>query len=113
MKAASAPPKRLRRIIIAAVALIAFLMLLFVPMPLGQMKDGGTKVYRSLTYRVVKWNRLYTDYRQNDDGSHTADLEGIYRKTSVYWFSDAARSDAELWQEEKASPDFRDHLVPD
>ncbi len=98
-----------RLLILAAVVILA----LFVPLPMGQMKDGGTKVYRAVTYRVVKWNRLYSETATAEDGTESVTFEGQYRKTVVYWFSDAARSDAELWQAEQESPDFRDYLVED
>ncbi len=94
-----------------AVGVILFALILFVPIPIGQMKDGGTKVYRAVTYKIVVWNALYDETVDNGDGTYTVAFQGVFHKTSVYWFSDASKTDEELWAEEKAMPDFRNHLV--
>ena len=41
-------------ICIAGVVLLA---ILFVPIPSGTYKDGGTRAYSALTYKIVKWQR--------------------------------------------------------
>ena len=43
-------------IIVAAVVLV----LLLIPIPL-QLKDGGTKTYNAVLYRVVAWHALVED----------------------------------------------------
>ena len=43
---------------IAAVILLA---VLFVPIPTGHYKDGGTKEYTALTYKIVNWKRITGD----------------------------------------------------
>lgn len=66
------------------VVVVVLLTVLFVPVPSGVYKDGGTRVYSALTYKVVKWNRL----------------DGLVRvrKTNVYWFPDNFKSIDELWE---------------
>ena len=70
--------------IVVAVVLLA---ILFVPIPNGQMKDGGTKVYSALTYKIVDWNRLYND--------------GTYSATKVYFGADAWKSVDDLFAKEE------------
>ena len=45
--------KKIFWIVLAAVLLLA---VLFVPIPGGTARDGGTRTYNALTYRVVDWN---------------------------------------------------------
>ncbi len=97
-----------RRILIGA---LFALLILFVPIPTGQAKDGGTRTYRALTYRIVRWNCFFNDPIETEDG--TSEVVYKYQKTTVYWFSNASRSITELWQAEKETPDFCDYLVPD
>ena len=63
---------------------ILALLLLFIPIPTGVYKDGGTRAYTALTYKVVKWNRLI-------------DKNTRYSDTSVYWLPDNFKSIDELW----------------
>ena len=65
------------------VAAALFLAVLFVPFPKGPYKDGGTREYASLTYKIVDWNRLTAD--------------GPYQATRVYWFPDNFQSIDRLW----------------
>ena len=51
------------------VILLAIFLLLLIPVPTGVYKDGGTREYTALTYKIVSWNRL-------TDG-------GIYKKVSL------------------------------
>ncbi len=71
-------------IIIALVVLISV-----VPIPTGVYKDGGTRTYTALTYKVVKWHKLsgYGD---------------IYEKTSVYWLPNNFKTLDELWEIEQS-----------
>lgn len=70
--------------------ILVMAVILFVPVPTGLYKDGGTRVYSALTYRIVDWNRI--------TGS------GLYDQTRVYFFPDNFRSVDTLWnrEEEKA-----------
>lgn len=60
------------------VAVIVLLAVLFVPVPRGPYKDGGTREYVALTYRIVAWKRLVPG--------------GVYEKTCVYFGADRNRS---------------------
>jgi len=70
-------------IILGVVLLLA---VLFVPIPKGVYRDGGTKEYAALTYKIVDWNRLSVD--------------SVYEATKVYWCPDNFKSIDDLWEEE-------------
>ena len=40
------------------ILVVVILAILFVPIPSGVYKDGGTREYTALTYKIVDWNRL-------------------------------------------------------
>ena len=75
--------KKKTKLIISAI-LVCVLLVLFVPIPTGTYKDGGTRMYTSLTYKIVKWRVL-------------VDAENTYEKDSVYWYPDNFKSYEELW----------------
>ncbi len=75
-----------KKLWIIGIAVIILLAVLFVPISQGPYKDGGTREYSALTYKVVDWNRLMG----ND----------IYTATKTYWFPDNFKSIDELWEEE-------------
>ncbi len=76
-----------KKIIIAFV--VVLLLILFVPIPTGVLKDGGTRVYSALTYKIVDWNHIY-GYGE------------IYSKTKIYPFPTNFLSiDSLLAKEEK------------
>lgn len=77
--------KKKIRICIAGVVLLA---ILFVPIPSGTYKDGGTRAYSALTYKIVKWQR--------DTGSD------VYKATKVYWLPNNFKSIDSLWAGEEA-----------
>lgn len=64
------------------------MLALFLPVPTGTYKDGGTKEYTSLTYKIVVWNRL-------------VDEDTTYHKTSIFWIPDNRKSIDELWKIEQ------------
>ena len=66
--------------------IIGVLAILFTPIPTVAYKDGGTKVYSALTYKIVDWNRITG--------------ESIYSKTRVYFFPNNFRTIDDLWVEE-------------
>jgi len=88
-----------KKLIIAAFAVIAILCVLFVPIPTGRLKDGGTATYSALTYKVVKWRKITDD--------------GIYKNTRVYFYPKSQKSITELWAEEEinAKKIFRAEIV--
>lgn len=60
---------------------------LFVPIPTGVYKDGGTREFTALTYKIVDWNRITDD--------------GIYSKTKIYFLPYNFKSIDGLWYYEK------------
>ena len=83
--------KKKIRICIAGVVLLA---ILFVPIPSGTYKDGGTRAYSALTYKIVKWQR--------DTGSD------VYKATKVYWLPNNFKSIDSLWAGER-TPSLHGH----
>ena len=81
--------KKVLWIVLAAVLLLA---VLFVPIPGGTARDGGTKTYNALTYKVVAWNR--------EVGGE------VYQKTRVYWFPKNFEQVDALWEEEQVPTSF-------
>lgn len=66
---------------------VIFIAVLFIPIPSGVYKDGGTREYRALTYKIVVWNRLTGD--------------SVYDKTKVYFFPDNFKGIDSLWYYEE------------
>ena len=83
-------------ILIVTIVLFAILL---VPIPSGICKDGGTRAYTALTYKIVDWNRLTGD--------------GIYDKTKVYLFPNNFKSIDQLWylEEEKVEHSFNATII--
>ncbi len=65
------------------IALIVLAVILVFPVYTGTFKDGGTKTFSALTYKIVSWNRL-TD-------------SGTYSQNRVYLFPHNFRSIGSLW----------------
>lgn len=72
-----------KKLIIPLIA-VFILAVLLVPVPVGVYKDGGTKVYASLTYKIVNWNRITANE--------------IYSKKCVYFFPYNFKSIDSLWE---------------
>ncbi len=68
------------------VALIILAVILVFPVYTGTLKDGGTKTFSALTYKIVCWNRL-TD-------------NGTYSAKRVYVFPYNFKSTGSLWYQE-------------
>ena len=66
---------------------IVLIAVLFIPIPSGVYKDGGTREYTALTYKIVDWNRLTGD--------------GTYNETRVYFFPYNFKSIDNLWYKEE------------
>lgn len=75
-----------KNIWIAIAVAVVTLAVLFVPTPGPIYKDGGTREYRALTYKLVRWNRL------------TA--EDVHTENKIYWFPDNFKSIDTLWAKE-------------
>ena len=74
---------------IAGAALAA---VLFVPLPSGTYKDGGTREYTALTYKVVDWNRLMGDT--------------VYDQTKFYAFPNNFKDIDTLWESERENVEY-------
>ena len=68
------------------IAAVILLLILFVPIPTGVCKDGGTREYTALTYKIVDWNRITSGT--------------VYDKTRLYLFPYNFRSIDSLWYNE-------------
>ena len=77
---------------IIVIVCIALVLLLFLPVPTGVYKDGGTREYTALTYKIVDWNRL------NDAGS-------FYTGVKVYPFPYNFLSVSRLYEREQRNSD--------
>ena len=75
-----------KKIWIPVIAVIAAAIML-IPIPTGIYKDGGTREYTALTYKIVVWNR----FTENS----------TYSKTKVYFFPDKFKSIDSLSELEK------------
>ena len=64
---------------------IIVLLVLTIPIPISSARDGGTREYVALTYKIVKWNHLY------DNGE-------IYDDTEIYLFPLNFKTVNELWE---------------
>ena len=71
---------------------VLLLAVLFVPIPTGTYKDGGTREYTALTYKIVDWNRLTGDT--------------VYDETKVYFFPKNFKSIDGLWYLEEDNVEF-------
>lgn len=75
-----------KKIFLSIALVLLLLAVLFVPVPRGHLDDGGTRVYDALTYKMVRWNKIYAD--------------GSYKNTRIYFGNDRNRSIDELWDME-------------
>lgn len=80
----------MKKIIISALVII--LAVLFVPVPGASYDDGGTREFKALTYKIVKWNRIYE-----------GDL--CYNLTRFYRYPESKKSIDELWKDIDTSQD--------
>lgn len=69
------------------IIIVVLFAILFLPIPSGTYKDGGTREYTALTYKIVDWNRLTGD--------------STYDKTKVYFFPHNFKSIDSLWSMEE------------
>lgn len=83
---------------ITILAIIVILLILLVPIPTAQYKDGGTKAYSALTYKIMVWKVM--GYYLPDE---CIDGDDRYSKVSVYWFPDNFKSYEELWKMEQSN----------
>ena len=69
------------------IVIVVFLAILVIPIPTGPYRDGGTREYTALTYKIVDWNRLTGD--------------STYDKTKGYFFPYNFKSIDSLWYYEE------------
>ena len=67
------------------IIILIMILILLIPIPNGAVKDGGTKQFTALTYKLVKWNRL-------------VDADNIYQATEFYFFPYNFLSLDRLWE---------------
>ena len=82
---------------ITILTIIVILLILFVPIPTAQYKDGGTKEYSALTYKIMAWKVM--GYYAPDE---CIDGDDRYSEVSVYWFPDNFKGYEELWKMEQS-----------
>jgi len=68
------------------IVLVITLIACFIPIPTGTYKDGGTKTYTALAYKIIKWNVLISP-------------ENTYKSIDIYWFPDNFKSSNEFYNE--------------
>lgn len=83
----------MKKLMIKIAVTVIILLILFIPIPHGTYKDGGTKDFSALTYRIVVWNRINAEI---DKGNNVKKV--TYHKTSVFRFPDNFKSIDELWE---------------
>lgn len=76
--------KKKAGLIVIVAVMIAILV---IPVPTGVYKDGGTREYTALTYKIVDWNRMTG--------------VSIYDETRVYFFPHNFKSIDALWYYEE------------
>ncbi len=86
----------LKKRIIVFISIVLILLILFLPIPRGTYKDGGTRDYCALTYRIVIWNRFV---EQIDENGSVEEVY-TYHKTSVFWIPDNFKGIDALWKTE-------------
>ena len=81
------------------IVIVVLLAILVIPIPTGVYKDGGTREYTALTYKIVDWNRITGD--------------ATYDKTKVYFFPYNFKSIDGLWyyEEDKVQYSFNAEIL--
>lgn len=83
----------MKKKILILIIVLGALLILVIPVPTAVYKDGGTREFTSLTYKIVDWNRL------TPTGT-------IYKATKVYFFPDNFKSIDNLWYKEKKNVEY-------
>ena len=76
-----------KKVLLTILATVLLLAVFFAPITKSPCRDGGTREYCALTYKIVDWNRLTTD--------------GVHDATKVYWIPNNFKSIDELWFDEE------------
>ena len=83
----------MKKKILIPLIIVVLLLVLFLPIPSSVYKDGGSRTYSALTYKIVDWNRITSS-------------NSVYDDTKVYFFPNNFKSLDELWELEKPSIDY-------
>lgn len=102
-----------KKIWIPIVVSVILLAALFIPLPVAPYRDGGTREYVAVTYKIVVWNRNVSRSYDNEAGQRVEMPIGAYHRTAIYWFADSRKTIDELWEMEKADHDINDYLLPE
>ena len=69
------------------IVIIIFLAILFVPIPKSPSRDGGTKEYTALTYKIVDWNRYVGDTIYDKTKTYLLESGEVYEYESGFELS--------------------------
>ncbi len=83
------------KILIPIIAVIAA-VILFVPIPSGKYKDGGSREFTALTYKIVSWNRITAS-------------GNVYDHAKIYFFPYNFKSIDSLWEKESQTAAFKEN----
>lgn len=95
-----------KKIIIPLAIFLLFLLVLFLPIPRGSYEDGGTREYRALTYKIVRWNKINAIITENGEPIHST-----YRNTSLFWFKDKNKTIDQLWKIEMETEEYKNWIL--
>lgn len=74
------------------IVILVLLAILVIPIPTGVYKDGGTREYTALTYKIVEWNRMTGDT--------------VYNQRKIYTFPNNFKSIDSLWHFEEDKVEY-------
>ena len=89
----------MKKKIIIGIIITSILLVLFIPIPHSPLRDGGTREYVALTYKIVDWHRITGN--------------GIFEKVSFYGPSDINTPIDELWMRESENTDIKNQVNSD
>ena len=73
----------------AYIAILIIMLVLVIPIPVSPARDGGTRTYAALTYKVVQWNHFYGG-------------DQLYSESKIYFFPNNFRSLDDLFESEQS-----------
>ncbi|MBQ9912241.1 MAG: hypothetical protein IJM49_04345 [Firmicutes bacterium] len=95
-----------KRVIMTVLIII---LILIIPVPSGMYKDGGTRSYNALSYKIVKWMRLVPS--ELSAYEHPFIKNGALSMTSVYFFPENFKSLDDLFGREMREITLSDEAV--
>lgn len=82
---------RNKKFLLILIPIFIVALILFLPIPVGTMNDGGSRDFQALTYRLVRWNRIIA----SEDG-----VVDYYTKWSFYPIPLCFEPIDTLWEKE-------------